>query len=54
MARGVPDEALTCDQAAQAAQAMTDSLRQRRGLLANIYAGASSQQPVSGKTLLGT
>lgn len=43
--------------AANAAQATTDALRQRRGVLANIYAGGSpgtSAAPVTGKTQLGT
>lgn len=40
--------------AANAARTQTDLMRQRRGLLANIFAGASSQQPVTGKTQLGT
>jgi len=35
-------------------QSATDAMRQRRGLLANIYAGASNSQPVSGSTTLGT
>src|SRR5689334_4985585 len=46
---GVPNP----NDAMNAAQAQTDALRQRRGILANIYAGASSTQPVSGKTTLG-
>ena len=40
--------------AANAAQQQTDALRARRGLLANIYAGSTNQQPVTGKTQLGT
>lgn len=40
--------------AANAAQQTTDQMRMRRGMLANIYAGASNQAPVSGKTQLGT
>lgn len=40
--------------AANAAQSQTDAMRMRRGMLANIYAGASSQAPVvGGKTVLG-
>ena len=39
--------------AANAARELTDSMRMRRGLLANIYAGGLSQQPVAGKTQLG-
>lgn len=39
--------------AANAAQAQTDAMRMRRGALANIYAGASNQAPVVGKTTLG-
>ena len=43
------------DSAANAAQAQQDELRQRRGLLANIYAGGSQQPaPAVGKTMLGT
>jgi hypothetical protein len=45
------------DAAMNAAQTTTDSLRMRRGLLGNIYAGAlqgQSSQPVTGKTQLGT
>lgn len=40
--------------ALNAAQATRDQMRQRRGMLANIYAGAANQQPVTGKTQLGT
>lgn len=47
---GVP----TQNDAANSAQATTDAMRMRRGMLANIYAGASSTQPVTGKTQLGT
>jgi hypothetical protein len=47
---GVPNP----NDALQAAQATTDQMRQRRGLLANIYAGGGGGQPVSGKTQLGT
>jgi hypothetical protein len=47
---GVPNP----NDASNAAQSETDALRMRRGLLGNIYAGAQNQQPVSGKTLLGT
>jgi hypothetical protein len=36
------------------AQSDADAMRARRGVLANIYAGASSTAPVSGKTQLGT
>lgn len=39
--------------AANAAQSQADALRQRRGLLANIYAGNNPTQPVAGKTTLG-
>jgi hypothetical protein len=46
---GVPNP----NDALNAAQAQTDALRMRRGLLANIYGGAQNQQPVSGKTQLG-
>lgn len=47
---GVPNP----NDAANSAQAMTDQMRQRRGLLSNIYAGATSGSPVTGKTQLGT
>lgn len=48
---GVPNP----NDAANAAQATTDQMRQRRGLLANIYGGALNQSPVTGgKTSLGT
>lgn len=47
---GVPNP----NDAANAAQNQTDAMRLRRGLMANIYAGAGSQQPVVGKTQLGT
>lgn len=47
---GIPNP----NDAANAAQQQTDALRARRGLLANIYAGSSQQQPVVGKTQLGT
>jgi hypothetical protein len=47
---GVPNP----NDAMNAAQATTDQMRMRRGLLANIYAGAGNQQPVTGKTTLGT
>jgi len=41
--------------AANASQSLTDQMRMRRGLMANIYAGAAgNQQPVTGKTALGT
>ncbi len=42
--------------AANAAQAQADQMRMRRGVLANIYAGAQTgqaAQPVVGKTQLG-
>jgi hypothetical protein len=47
---GVPNP----NDAANAAQAQTDAMRNRRGLLANIYAGSSNTAPVTGKTQLGT
>jgi hypothetical protein len=47
---GVPNQ----NDAANAAQATTDAMRLRRGLLSNIYAGSQAGQPVTGKTLLGT
>jgi hypothetical protein len=46
---GVPNP----NDAANAAQQTTDAMRMRRGLLANIYAGSTNQQPVSGKVQLG-
>lgn len=46
---GVPNP----NDAANAAQNLTDSMRMRRGLMANIYAGAGQQAPVTGKTQLG-
>lgn len=47
---GVPNP----NDAANAAQSTTDAMRMRRGMLANIYGGASAQAPVSGKVSLGT
>lgn len=47
---GVPNP----NDAANAAQNLTDQMRMRRGLMANIYAGAGGAPPVSGKTQLGT
>lgn len=47
---GVPNP----NQAANNAQNLTDQMRMRRGLMANIYAGAGGPAPVSGKTQLGT
>jgi hypothetical protein len=47
---GVPNQ----NDAANNSQALTDQMRMRRGLMANIYAGAGNQAPVSGKTQLGT
>lgn len=49
-APGVPNP----NDAANAAQSQTDAMRMRRGLMSNIYAGASNTAPVSGKTQLGT
>jgi hypothetical protein len=49
-----PPGAPNPNDAANAAQRQTDAMRLRRGMLANIFAGASSTQPVSGKTMLGT
>lgn len=40
--------------AANASQALTDQMRQRRGLLSNLYAGTNQTPPLSGKTTLGT
>lgn len=40
--------------AANAAQSLTDSMRMRRGMLSNIYAGANPQAAVAGKTALGS
>jgi hypothetical protein len=39
--------------AANASLQQTDLMRQRRGLLANIFAGSQAGQPVTGKTALG-
>jgi hypothetical protein len=47
---GVPNQ----NDAANAAQNLTDQMRMRRGLMSNIYAGAGAAAPVSGKTALGT
>lgn len=47
---GVPNP----NDAANAAQSQTDAARMRRGLMSNIYAGSLDQQPVTGKTSLGT
>lgn len=47
---GVPNP----NDAANASQNLTDSMRMRRGLMANIYAGAGNAQPTTGKTQLGT
>ena len=47
---GVPNP----NDAANAARSMTDQMRMRRGLMANIYAGAGNSAPVTGKTQLGT
>lgn len=46
---GVPNQ----NDAANAAQSQTDAMRMRRGMLANIYAGATTQAPVVGKATLG-
>lgn len=35
-------------------QTVADQMRARRGVLANIYAGAANTQPVTGKVQLGT
>lgn len=48
-AKEVPDQ----NAALNSSQAQRDQLTQRRGLLANIYAGAINSQPVTGKTSLG-
>ena len=47
---GVPNP----NDAANAAQGLTDQMRARRGMLANIYAGANPGTPQTGKTALGT
>lgn len=49
-APGVPNP----NDAANASQSLTDQMRMRRGLMANIYAGAGGPAPVTGKTQLGT
>lgn len=47
---GVPNP----NDAANAAQATTDSMRARRGMMANLYAGTNQNTaPVTGKTSLG-
>lgn len=46
---GIPNP----NDAANAAQAQTDAMRMRRGMLANIYAGGQNTAPVSGTTQLG-
>lgn len=40
--------------AQNAARVTSDQMRARRGLLANVYAGASNTQPTTGKVQLGT
>lgn len=40
--------------ALNATQAQRDALRQRRGMLANIFAGSQPQSPPVAKTTLGT
>lgn len=48
---GVPNP----NDAANAAQSLTDSMRARRGMLSNIYAGGQpASAPVTGKVTLGT
>lgn len=48
---GVPNP----NDAANAAQATTDSMRARRGMMANLYAGTNQNTaPVTGKTQLGS
>lgn len=49
-APGVPNP----NDAANAAQSLTDSMRMRRGMMSNIYAGANPQAAVTGKTALGS
>jgi hypothetical protein len=52
-APGVPNP----NDAANQAQSLTDQMRMRRGLMANIYAGGNTgpaSAPVTGKTALGT
>jgi hypothetical protein len=51
-----PPQVPNPNDAANAAQSLTDSMRMRRGLLANIYAGGqtgAASAPVTGKTQLG-
>lgn len=50
-----PPQVPNPNDAANAAQAQTDAMRMRRGVLANIYAGgmAGGGAPVTGKTQLG-
>lgn len=46
---GVPNP----NDAANAAQTQNDAMRMRRGMLSNIYAGATNSAPVVGKATLG-
>lgn len=49
-----PPKAPTPGIAARSAEPQLDAIRSRRGLLANIFAGQTNTQPVTGKTQLGT
>ena len=49
-----PPGAPNPNDAANAAQSAADQFRQRRGLLATVFAGNQASQPVTGKTQLGT
>jgi hypothetical protein len=52
-----PPQVPNPNDAANAAQSLTDSMRMRRGLLSNLYAGSQTgpgSQPVAGKTTLGS
>lgn len=48
-----PPDVPNPNDALNASRTTTDAMRMRRGMLANIYAGAQNQQPVTGKTQLG-
>ncbi len=52
-ARQAPPAPPNPNDAANASQSLTDSMRMRRGLLANIYGGGTNTAPVTGKTQVG-
>lgn len=53
-ANPIPAPVADPNAALNAGQAQADALRQRRGLLANLFAGAGNQNAVTGKQSLGT